>query len=222
MNQTNNTQLRSLAAVAISVAMVTSLSGCFLTAKSSDPVGAQTYGQQGPGTVGIRNVNSLFLSMTTITNLSPLTMVPNLSGGTQSLATTYSNIAPFISANGNIAGVNSAMLLSITGFAGSVCQAWLANEAAAEASKAGSSMANGGVNFGQGPNSITSQMATTLASNYASLFWGRAPTTAELDILLQAISGAQSAVTAGGTTGTEQVLLVPCTAVLASPAFLAT
>jgi hypothetical protein len=221
MKNSKNSITRTVAGVMLVLASASGLSGCFLTQKSDNASTGAAPGLKGPGTVGIRNVNSLMASITTVTKLSPMTMVPNTTGGQQTLATTYNNIAPFISSNGNIAGVNSAMLLAITGFAGTACQAWLKNEAAAEASKAGSSMADGGVNFGAGPSGITPALATTIATNYATLFWGRPPTADELQILVTAITSAQTAVNTTGTTGTQQVLLVPCTAALASPAFLA-
>lgn len=219
MNSSKSTLVRSALTSVVVIGLSTALSGCFLTAKNSTPSApAPQYGMQGAGTVGIRNVNSLLPSMMAVTKLSPTAMVPN---SNQSFAAAYNNIAPFVSANGSVAGVNSAMLLSITGFAGNVCQAWLMNEASAEAAKAGSSMANAGVSFSAGPAGITPAIAATVAKNYATLFWGRAPTAAELQILVQAITGAQAAVTASGSAGTQNVLLVPCTAALASPAFLA-
>lgn len=217
--------IRNFTRIALMIACGIQITSCTLVPPTKKmfkgTVNLSSFTTPGYGTVGIQNVDQLMNSMTAVTNLPPTTMIATSTGGQQSIAQTYSNISPFLSANGNIATVNSAMLLAITGFAGSVCSAWLSKEAAAEIARAGSSMADSGVNFNAGPTGINQSVATQVVNNYAKLFWGRAPTADELSILTKGITDSAVQVTDPGSQGAQEVLLVPCTIMLASPRFLA-
>jgi hypothetical protein len=280
---------------AISFILALVVSGCSVlgggqskSASSSTATGQSPPIENFVGSAGIKNVNQLLLSMAAVTNISAASLAPN--GANSALTTQYNIIAPFISADGSVASINPAMLLSITGLAGQVCQIFVQGEASTPNVLSGTGVSFGGtvaltgstnktttvtVSNANGllpgmtitgsgiPSGTTiasilgmaitlSQAATSTSSsvqltasvpNFSSSgwsgqftgssgvtanvvnalsnqFWGRAPTSAELSTLTSAIQSSTSSVPGTGNTGVQNVLIVPCTIMLASPAFL--
>ena len=258
------------------------------SASSSSATGQSPPIQNFVGSAGIKNVNQLLLSMASVTNISSTSLAPG--GANSALTTQYNIIAPFISADGSVASINPAMLLSITGLAGQVCQVFIQGEASSPKVLLGSGVSFGGTVVVTGstnktttvtvtnPNGLVTGMtitgsgipagttiasisgtavtlsqaatatsssvqltatvpsfastgwngqftgasgvATNVVNAFSNQFWGRAPTSAELSTLTSAIQSSTSSVPGTGNTGVQNVLIVPCTIMLASPAFL--
>jgi hypothetical protein len=208
------------------------LSGCSGTQKSLEaglPPPAPV-----PGTIGIRNLDQLTLSMSTVTGVAladgsgnPI-KATNASGGTYADAAnggaplTFSSfnttIMPWLSADGNAAGVTASMLLSTTGLAGIFCSTMLHNEATTPNLLKT-------VKWTAGSKGLTSAIQSTVIGVFATSFWRRDPSATEATILTQSISDAIAGLAGTGITdpssqATQTVLLVPCTAALSSIAFL--
>lgn len=205
-----------------------------------------------PGaTAGIKNQIQLGFSVATVTNMpimSPMydnsaaaaAAAGQIPQGTPVLNDSYQVIAPWLSADGSAASMNSSMLIAITQYVASACKAMLISDAL---KPDGSRWADNGINFTAGPLGLVSnrQSATALVrlgsgspadpgaqaiEQYTSKFWRRAATTQEFQAFSTALiaaindsSGISSNVSA--TDQTIDVLIVPCTMALTSPAFLA-
>ena len=214
-----------------------SASGCL--DKSSDAVSGAN--STGPallnasvfvGSAGVKNVNQVLQSMATVTGLqtSDITAQVTMGGTTTSIANQYQVISPFLSATGQPATVNPAMLLAITGLAGQVCHTFAAKEAASPRVLAGT-----GIVFSSGNASFASTtwntqftatpaVTNSVVSALSNQFWGRAPTSSELNLIAGLIT---SSVPSGsgpvpdtGTQGVIDILVLACTAMLVSPEFL--
>jgi len=210
------------ASFAASSAMIllggSSLTACSVTNKSL-PSSTVAAGLQAPesfvGTAGVKNVNQLLLSMTTVTNINPSTLTNS------SIANQYKIISPFLSADGSVGSINSAMLLAITGLAGQVCQVFVAAEAVTPNVLAQTTVTFSGPNWStQFTSSPT--VSTNVINALSNQFWGRLPTSDEMTALMNALQGSVTTIptTDTGTQAVQDILMVPCTIMLASPAFL--
>jgi hypothetical protein len=198
--------------VTLAATALNGLAGCSAMNKSDEKIKTvQTV--LPPGTVGIRNLDQLALSMSSVTGVAMTTQ----------LASQNASIQPWLSTDGQVDSVTPSMLLAITGMAGSFCKAFLANESAA-ADK--DRKAHAGVKFNSGPTAVTVPTLNAVIGTYAKLFWRRAPSTEEIATLNDAYNDAVKALgdvtntDAARSTATQNALLVPCTAALSSVSFI--
>jgi hypothetical protein len=213
------------------VSMMALLSGCldFSMSKTTSTSGSSSSNSlsgasftpvamnQFVGSAGVKNVNQLLSSLAAVTNMSVSTLAASTGGGTTTIGAQYSTISPFLSPDGTYTSINSAMMLSLTGLIGQVCSVFIGNEAANP-----NVLKNAGITFSSGASQFGGSAAvnTTVVNALAQQFWGRAPTAAELATLTQAMASAATTVPGTGSAATQNLLIVPCTVMLASPEFL--
>ena len=222
LNMRTPIERKTLAYFALSVIGSLAFGGCSLLQSGQSKTSFANLSQSPPienfvGTAGIKNVNQLLVSMATVTNIPLSSLAPG--GANSAISQQYAIIAPFLSSDGSVASINPAMLLSVTGLAGQVCQVFVAGEAASP-----NVLRGAGVNFSGATSQFTSPPATAtnnVINALANQFWGRAPTSAELSTLSSALQSATTETSAAGSAlNVQQVLIVPCTIMLSSPAFL--
>ena len=218
-----------LTAMLLTVAIST---GCTGTQKSLE--GAVPPPPPVPGTIGIRNLDQLTLSMSTVTGVPMTSSLGTPTQATDSNGNTYpdaanggvpltfesfnTTITPWLSADGNATGVTASMLLSTTGLAGIFCSTLLHNEA-----KSPNLLT--AVKFSAGSKGLTAAVTASVIETFSTLFWRRDPSATEAQILAQSIADATAGLAGTGITdpstqATQTILLVPCTAALSSIAFL--
>lgn len=215
----------------VALAGLLALGGCTGVQKSLE--GAAPPAPPVPGTIGIRNLDQLTLSMSTVTGVPVVdgagtptkavdytgsTMADPAGGGNLTFASFNTTITPWLSADGNASSVTASMLLSATGLSGIFCSTLLNNE-----SKAPNLLKV--VKFSSGSKGLTPTVTGSVIQTFSSLFWRRDPTASEIQILTQSIADATAGLSGTGITdpssqATQAVLLVPCTAALSSIAFL--
>jgi len=174
---------------------------------------------QAQGTIGMKNFQQLALSMSQVTGV-PMTQMVRDEGANRDirLSDHAATIGPWLSQTGSALDVNASMILSITGFAGMFCKAFLTNEAAAAAN---ARIIHGSVNFTAGASALPAS-SSELVNQYALRFWRREPTNEEKRYLEQALQEAVDELRSGtqNSTSAQRALLVPCTVALASLEFL--
>jgi hypothetical protein len=186
------------------------------------------------GTIGVRHLDQLSLSMSAVTGVpmssggnpgSPVDANGNTysdSNGTITFAGYNQEILPWLSPDGNANSVTAGMLLSATGSAGLYCSTMLFNE-----SQSLNILSGTGVVFSKGSAGLTPSVVAAVINQLANQFWRRAPTSAETQILTQSVTDAIAGLQGGNnpipdpsSQATQTVLLVPCTVALSSIAFL--
>lgn len=172
----------------------------------------------GTGTIGVKNLSQIAPSMTAVTKVDPDTTMSSTMA-TYDLRSLNQDILPWMSADGSSLSVNSAMLLSMAGFAGAVCHAFISNEIAISGPNVTARMAHANINFSLDASTITQAQVNQVVTNYYRLFLSRDPNAVELSILWEAVTDAKTALV-GTPSSMHWAFMVPCTAILASPDFI--
>lgn len=186
------------------------------------------------GTIGVRHLDQLSLSMSAVTGVpmssggSPAGPVDyngnpiSDSNGAITFASYNQEILPWLSPDGSAGSVTPGMLLSATGAASLYCSTMLHKEASKLNLLAGT-----GIKFSSGSAGLTPAVVSAVLGQLTNQFWRRTATAAELQILTTSVSdaiaglqGGTSSITDPSSQATQVVLLVPCTVALSSIAFL--
>jgi hypothetical protein len=172
-------------------------------------VGAPVASANGPkdaSTLALKNFRQIYASLATVTGVDP---------SSTDVSTYYQQIAGQLPRNGTLSEFNAQTLLAATGLASAFCNHVIAADVTTGAPKAG---LNAGIDFTQGPKSITTAQRTQLVQNYVTAFLQRNPTANEQQQLTHLFASQTDATNAPAQT--QNAILTVCTAVGGSIEFL--
>lgn len=168
-------------------------------------------GPSGPelnGVAAIRTFSQINESMAAVTGVDPLTA---------EIVTFQNQARTRLSLDGNIEGVSPAMLLAVSGLAGTYCKNLVTRERGI--ADVNTRLVFKSVDFTKDQNSLTEPVRRAVIQRYGERFWRRAPNEEETAILLAAFTE----ILAGrpnSTTEAQNALIATCTAALNSLDFI--